>query len=73
MRRERRNYSPVVRWIAGSAAVLALSAGAAHAQPLWSVSEAQRAFDDAAGVTLPYYRNSGNPLINDAAAFPCNP
>lgn len=29
--------------------------------------------DNATGVTLPYRRNSRNPLINDAAAFPCHP
>ena len=29
--------------------------------------------DNATGVTLPYHRNSTNPLINDAAAFPCWP
>ncbi len=29
--------------------------------------------DNATGVTLPYYRNVGNPLINDIGAFPCHP
>ncbi len=29
--------------------------------------------DNATGVTLPYYRNARDPLINDTGAFPCHP